>query len=87
VSGTSKFDPADYLDTPELAATYLNEALATDDATFIAAAISDIARAKGIDGPRFDGGALRLDDVCRLIAACDLRIAVKSVTGSGPPPP
>jgi probable addiction module antidote protein len=44
----SKFDVADYLKTPETIAAYLTEALATDDAAYISAALNTIARAKGM---------------------------------------
>jgi probable addiction module antidote protein len=41
----SKFDAADYLRTPEAIAAYLAEALATNDAAYIRAALDTIARA------------------------------------------
>ena len=44
----SKFDAADYLKTPGAIAAYLTEALATDDAAYICAALDTIARAKGM---------------------------------------
>jgi probable addiction module antidote protein len=45
---TSKFDAADYLDSPETIAAYLTEALDTDDPAFISLAIGTVARAKGM---------------------------------------
>ena len=45
---TTKFDPADYLDSEKARATYLSEALATDDPAFIADALGVVARAKGM---------------------------------------
>jgi probable addiction module antidote protein len=45
---TRPFDAAEYLDSPEMIAEYLTEALETDDATFIAKAIGTVARAKGM---------------------------------------
>lgn len=44
----TKYDTADYLDNPEVIAAYLNEALASNDAALITAAIGDVARAKGM---------------------------------------
>jgi probable addiction module antidote protein len=44
----SKFDAADYLNTPEAIAAYLTEAFATDDAAYICTALDTIARAKGM---------------------------------------
>jgi probable addiction module antidote protein len=45
---TRVFDEAEYLDSPERVAEYLTEALETDDETFIAKAISAVARAQGM---------------------------------------
>jgi len=45
---TRIFDAAEYLDSPEMIAKYLTEALETDDDAFIAKAISTVARAQGM---------------------------------------
>lgn len=42
------FDPAEYLDTPERIAAYLEEAFADGDPALIASALGDVARAKGM---------------------------------------
>lgn len=42
------FDPAEYITSDEAAATYITQALATNDAAIFAAAIGDIARARGM---------------------------------------
>jgi probable addiction module antidote protein len=42
------YDPAELLDSPEVIAEYLTEALESDDAAIIAKAISTIARAQGM---------------------------------------
>lgn len=44
---TKAFDPAEYIETAEDAATYLSSALESHDAGVIAAALGDIARAAG----------------------------------------
>ena len=44
----SKFDAADYLDSQEMIAAYLNEALEIGDVDFIYHALETIARAKGM---------------------------------------
>lgn len=44
----SSFDAADYLETPEAVAAYLNEILIDGDSTLIASALGDIARSKGM---------------------------------------
>jgi probable addiction module antidote protein len=45
---TSPYDSAEYLDSQEAIAAYMEEALATDDPSFIASALGTIARARGI---------------------------------------
>ena len=45
---TTKFDVADYLKSPEQQALYLEAAIDEDDPSFIAIAIGDIVRARGI---------------------------------------
>lgn len=45
---TRAYDTAEYLDTPEMIAGYLTEALDTDDRVFIARAIETVARAQGM---------------------------------------
>ena len=42
------FDAAEYLDSPEMIAAYLNEALEPEDASAIAVAIGTVARARGM---------------------------------------
>lgn len=42
------FDSADYIDTPEAVAAYLEAALEDGDAQLIAATLGDIARSKGM---------------------------------------
>jgi probable addiction module antidote protein len=45
---TTLFDAADYLDSAEAIAVYLEEAFATDDPAYIAHALGTLARAKGM---------------------------------------
>jgi probable addiction module antidote protein len=45
---TRPFDPAEYVDTPEAAHAYLNDAFASGDAAEIADAIGVVARARGM---------------------------------------
>ena len=42
------FDPAEYITSDEAAAAYITQALETNDAAIFAAAIGDIARARGM---------------------------------------
>lgn len=46
--GLKIFDPAEYITSDEAAAAYINEALAENDATLLASAIGDVARARGM---------------------------------------
>ena len=53
---TEKWDPAEHLETPEDMAAYLEAALEENDPVLIAAAIGDIARAKGMSQVGRDSG-------------------------------
>ncbi|RUL72511.1 putative addiction module antidote protein [Dyella choica] len=44
----SAFDPAEYLDSDEAIAAYMNEVIATGDDDLFLSALSDIARARGM---------------------------------------
>jgi probable addiction module antidote protein len=54
------FDAAEYLDSPEMIAAYLNEALESDDASIIAAAIDTIARVRGMSAAETVENVLKL---------------------------
>jgi probable addiction module antidote protein len=56
---TTKFDPAEYLDSPEVQAELITEALETGDAKFIAHAIGTVARARGMSQLSKDAGVTR----------------------------
>jgi probable addiction module antidote protein len=56
---TRIFDAAEYLDSPEMIAEYLTEALETDDDAFTAKAISTVARAQGMDAVAETAGVAR----------------------------
>lgn len=45
---TTKWDPAEYLETPEDVAMYLSVALEENDPALLSAALGDIARSKGM---------------------------------------
>lgn len=47
---TTRFDAAEYLDTPELQAEYISAALETGDAAFVCDAVGIVARARGMGG-------------------------------------
>lgn len=53
------YDPAEDLDTPEAITVFVNEALKTDDAAYIAHALGVVARAKGMSGIAREAGLSR----------------------------
>jgi len=55
----SSWDAADYLDTAEDMALYLNAALEENDPSLIAAALGDIARSKGMSAIARETGLSR----------------------------
>jgi probable addiction module antidote protein len=87
---TSKYDIAEHLRTPEEMVAYFDACLeeANGDAAFIAKALGDIARAKGMAQVALDSGLSReslykalsgernpdFDTVLRVIAALGLRL-------------
>jgi probable addiction module antidote protein len=48
MSKTTEFDASKYLDSEEMIAEYLNQALASCDADLLLLAIGDVAKARGI---------------------------------------
>lgn len=89
---TRPFDPAEFLDTPETVAAYLENAFAGSNAAEIADAIGVVARARGMSELAKTTGLSReslyralsregnpsFDTVIRILAALDLQIEVKS---------
>ncbi len=61
ITKTSKFDVAEHLETPEEMAAYLESSIeeANGDASFVARALGDIARAKGMTKVAKDSGLSR----------------------------
>ncbi|MGL4199239.1 MAG: addiction module antidote protein [Allorhizobium sp.] len=53
------YDPAEDLDTPEAITVFVNEALKTDDAAYIAHALGVVARAKGMSEIAREAGLSR----------------------------
>ena len=53
------FDAAEYLDSPEMIAAYLNEAFESEDASAIAVAIGTVARARGMSAVAEKAGLSR----------------------------
>lgn len=93
---TTIFDVRDHLRTPEERAAYVEAALETDDPSFIALALGDIARARGvaafaeetgvsretIDETFRPGGNPTLDALGKVTRALGLRLSVVAVARS-----
>ncbi len=95
---TSHYDPAEHLRTPEEMAAYLEACLeeADGDAAFIAKALGDIARAKGMSQIARDAGLSReslykalsgeripsFDTILKVIRALGLKLRAET---SSPP--
>ena len=102
-TATSPYDVAEHLRTPEDMAAYLEAAIeeAGHDAAFVARALGDIARAKGMSQVACDAGLSReslykalsgernptLDTVLRVIAALGLKLRAEAASVSGSPVP
>ena len=94
---TTTWDPADQLRTDEDMAAYLNAALEEADPTLVAAALGDIARAKGViqiargaglereslDKVLSPGGKPEFATVLKVIAAIGLQLHATPTTAKG----
>lgn len=94
---TSPYDVAEHLRTPEEMAAYLEACIeeADGDAAFIARALGDIARAKGMSQVANDAGLSReslskalsgereptLDTVLRVVRALGLKLRAEALSG------
>jgi probable addiction module antidote protein len=92
MTAITRFDIAEYLDSEEMIAAYLNEALNDDDPNTFLMAVGDVAKARGITQIAKDAGlgreslykALapnakpRYDTVIKLIHALGVNLTVTS---------
>ncbi|MEN8151182.1 MAG: addiction module antidote protein [Planctomycetota bacterium] len=90
---TRPWDPAEHLETPEDMALYLEAALEEGDAALIAAALGDIARAKGMSAVARDAGLGReslykalskegnpkLSTILKIVRALGLRLSTTAI--------
>lgn len=90
VADLRKFDAAEFLDSEEAIAEYLNEALADDDPNFLVIALGDVARsqsmskiaeATGLGRESLykalrDGASPKFDTVQRVVSALGLKLTV-----------
>lgn len=94
---TSRYDVAEHLRTPEEMAAYLEACLeeANGDAAFVAKALGDIARAKGMTQVARDAGLSReslykalsgertpgFDTILKVVAALGIRLHAEAAHG------
>lgn len=92
VADLPEFDAAPYLDSEAAIAAYLTDILAANDAALLAAALGDIARARGMTGIAKSAGitrealykalrpgsAPRFDTVSRVCAALGIRLVAQA---------
>src|SRR5512137_1137668 len=92
VADLPRFDAAPYLDSEEAIAAYLTDVIEANDASLLAAALGDIARARGMTEIARSAGitrealykalrpdaAPRFDTVRRVCAALGVRLVVQA---------
>ncbi|WP_443114920.1 addiction module antidote protein [Herbaspirillum seropedicae] len=93
IADLPEFDAAPYLDSEEAIAAYLTDILAANDAGLLAAALGDIARARGMSDiaqaagitrealykALRPGSAPRFDTVSRVCAALGVRLVAQPI--------
>jgi DNA-binding phage protein len=70
------YDTADYLDSPERIAAYLDAVLAEDDPALVAQALDAVARARGLVHGEVQAEAPHLTAVIGLLNRLGLRMSV-----------
>lgn len=94
LSKTIEFDAATYLDSEDMIAEYLNQALASGDTDLLLAAIGDVARARGMAQIARDtglgreslykaltaGAKPRFDTVFKVLNALGVRVQAHPLT-------
>lgn len=75
---TQRWDAADHLDSEEAVLAYLEAAFEDGDAELIAAALDDVARARGIAALPGRSAGVGLDQVIRTLKALGLELTAKA---------
>ena len=74
---TTRWDAADHLDSDEAVLAYLEAAFEDGDPALIAAALNDVARARGVGGTELSEG-VGLDSVIRAMKSLGLELTAKA---------
>jgi len=84
VSELPEFDAAEYLNSEEDVAAYLTAVLEENDSALLAAAIGDIARARGMSQVAHGSGSEpRFETIRRVCAALGVRLVAQPMHPAG----
>ena len=75
---TTRWDPADHLDSVEAVLAYLEAVFEDGNPELIAAALNDVARARGLQGAPGMDASVGLDEVIRTLKALGLELTAKA---------
>ena len=75
---TTRWDPADHLDSVEAVLAYLEAVFEDGNPDLIAAALNDVARARGLEGAPGMDASVGLDEVIRTLKALGLELTAKA---------
>ena len=75
---TTRWDPADHLDSVEALLAYLEAVFEDGNPELIAAALNDVARARGLQGAPGMDASVGLDEVIRTLKALGLELTAKA---------
>lgn len=75
---TTRWDVADHLDSTAAVLAYLEAVFEDGDPGLIAAALNDVARARGLDGAGGMDGGVGLDAVIRTLKTLGLELTAKA---------
>ena len=75
---TTRWDPADHLDSVEAVLAYLEAVFEDGNPELIVAALNDVARARGLEGAPGMDASVGLDEVIRTLKALGLELTAKA---------
>ncbi len=75
---TTRWDPADHLDSTDAVLAYLEAVFEDGNPDLIAAALNDVARARGLEGAPGMNASVGLDEVIRTLKALGLELTAKA---------